>query len=235
GTARPRRSGLLLFVALGLSIALVNATYYVAIDRLPVAVAVVVQYTAPVLVVAYAATRSRKRPSKEVSLALAGAVAGVLLVSELPAGDVGRLDGWGLIVALCSAFFFASYTLLSEQAAAEHGTVEAMFRAFVVASVFWILFQIPRGWPEDLVSSSNLPEVLYIGVAGTLAPFLLFVWGTQRVRSERAAIAATLEPVLAAVIAWTYLNQTLSVMQVTGGVMVVGAVLSLHTRRAPEP
>jgi DME family drug/metabolite transporter len=235
GAAKPRRTGLGLFVVLGLSIALVNATYYVAIDHLPVAVAVVVQYTAPVLVVAYAATMSRRRPSKEVLLALAGAVAGVLLVSQLPAADVGGLDGFGLIVALGSAFFFASYTLLSERAAAEHGTVEAMFRAFVVASVFWILYQFPRGWPEDLVDSSNLPDVLYVGLAGTLAPFLLFVWGTQRVRAERAAIAATIEPVLAAVIAWTWLGQTLSLMQVAGGVLVVGAVLSLHARRAPEP
>jgi DME family drug/metabolite transporter len=235
GVAKPRRTGLGLFVVLGLSIALVNATYYIAIDRLPVAIAVVVQYTAPVLVVAYTATRARRRPSKDVSLALAGAVAGVLLVSELPAGDVGGLDGFGLVAALGSAFLFASYTLLSERAASVHGTVEAMFRAFVVASVFWILFQIPRGWPEDLVSGSNLPEVLYVGLAGTLAPFLLFVWGTQRVRAEPAAIAATIEPVLAAVIAWTWLDQTLSAMQVGGGVLVVGAVLSLHARRAPEP
>jgi DME family drug/metabolite transporter len=237
---RPRRSGLAIFVVLGLSIALVNATYYVAIDRLSVAVAVVIQYTAPALVVAYTAARARRRPSRDVSLAVAGAVAGVLLVSELPAGDVGRLDGLGLLAAVGSAFLFATYTLLSERAAANHGTVEAMFRAFVVASAFWVVYQAPRGWPQDLVRASNLPEVLYIGVAGTLAPFLLFVWGIQRVRAERAAIAATLEPVLAAVIAWTWLSQTLSLMQILGGVLVLAAVLSLQARRrkpirAPEP
>jgi DME family drug/metabolite transporter len=82
--------------------------------------------------------------------------------------------------------------------------------------------------------------VLFVGLAGTLSPFLLYVWGIRRVRAERATIAATLEPVLAALFAWVLLDQSLGPMQISGGVLVCAAVVLLQTRRrepvrAPEP
>ena len=114
-----------------------------------------------------------------------------------------------------------------------------MLRGFAVASVLWLAYQAPRGVPEELFAPSNLPEVIYVGGAGTLAPFLLYAWGVGRVRAERAAIAATLEPVLAAVVAWAWLGQRLSPLQIAGGGLVVAAVVSLQSRRerplvAPE-
>jgi DME family drug/metabolite transporter len=81
---------------------------------------------------------------------------------------------------------------------------------------------------------ANLPEVAFVGVAGTLVPFFLFTWGVGRIRAERAAIAATLEPVIAAVVAWAWLGQHLSGLQVVGGALVVAAVVSLQLgRRRP--
>jgi DME family drug/metabolite transporter len=226
-------------VALGVALALVNVTYYTAISRIAVAVAVVVQYTAPVLIVAWTAAVSRRAPSPDVLLALAAALVGVVLVVDLAPGAIGRIDGLGLLIAAASAVLFASYTVLAERTGAVYGSAPAMFRGFGVASVLWIVFQLPRGVPDDLLQRANLPEVLYVGLAGTLAPFLLYAWGVGRVRAERAAIAATLEPVVAAVVAWAWLGQHLSGLQVAGGALVVGAVVSLQLRRrrplvAPE-
>ncbi len=65
------------------------------------------------------------------------------------------------------------------------------------------------------------------GLGGTLLPFLLYVWGVQRLRSERAVIAATLEPLFAALVAWMLLDQVLSPMQTMGGVLILGAVVWL--------
>ncbi|HEX2191764.1 MAG TPA: EamA family transporter [Acidimicrobiales bacterium] len=226
-------------IALGIAVALVNATYYVAISRIPVAVALVVQYTAPALIVAWAAAVSRRAPSADVLVALAAALIGVVLVVDLAPGAIGRIDGLGLAIAVASAVLFASYTVLAERTGAVYGSTPAMLRAFAVASLLWIVFQAPRGIPDELVLRANLPEVLYVGLAGTLAPFLLFAWGVGRIRAERAAIAATLEPVIAAVVAWAWLGQRLSVLQLVGGALVVGAVVSLQVRRrrplvAPE-
>jgi drug/metabolite transporter, DME family len=221
-------------VAFGLSIAFVNATYYSAIDRLDVAVAIVLQYTAPAIVVAYAALVARAAPSPEVVIACVVALAGVVLASELPSGDIRRFDLLGVAFGLGSAVFFSSYTLLSEDAVSAYGPIRGMFRAFAIAGLFWIVVQIPQGWPNALVASDNVALVAYVGIFGTLVPFLLYVWGIQRVAAARASIAATLEPPFAAVVAWLWLGQSLSALQVLGGVLILGAVISLQTRRRTQ-
>lgn len=233
GTGSSPSSAVGTVVSLGLALALVNLAYYLAIDRLAVAVAIVLQYSAPALVVLWTATVERRRPSGRVLASLVAAVTGVVLVSELLTGDVGKLDLFGIAMGLASAVLFATYTLLSERAEEAYGPLGAVLRAFIVASVFWIVVQVPFGWPGSLFEPENVLPVLFVGVAGTLVPFLLYVWGVARIRSERASIAATLEPVLAALFAWMWLGQSLSAMQIGGGALVLAAVTSLHATR-PE-
>ena len=221
-------------IALGLAIAFVNAFYYLAIQRLAVAVALVLQYTGPAVVVAWIALTTRKRPASEILIALGATFAGVVLVSELLAGDIGSLDVIGIACGLGSAVMFATYTLVSERTSQYYGVIGALFRGFCAASVLWLAFQIPQGWPHALTAPENLPRVLFVGVAGTLAPFLLYLWGVDKIRAERAVIAATTEPVVAGVVAWIWLGQVLTPMQLIGGSIIVAAVASLQTRRS-EP
>lgn len=227
-------------ISLGIAIALVNGVYYIAIQRLDVAVAIVLEYTAPALVVMWVAIRNRKVPNPEILAAVVAAVLGVAMISEVFSADLSGLDAVGLSAGIASAFFFATYTLLSEQANESYGAVGAMFRAFAVTSVVWLGVQATRGWPAELLEASNLLRVAYVGVFGTIVPFLLYVWGIGHVRSERASIAATIEPVIAAVIAWLWLNQELSAMQIGGGLLVLGALIAMQIKRkepvlAPEP
>ncbi|HEX2058849.1 MAG TPA: DMT family transporter [Actinomycetota bacterium] len=227
-------------VGLGLSIPAVNGVYYLAIQRLPVAVALVLEYSAPVLVVAWTAMKTRQFPRPLVLGTLTAAIIGVVFVAELPAGDVGGVDGVGLLLGLAAAIFFSAYTLLNEATGARFGPIPAMARAFAVAAAFWVVYQAPRGFPDALVDPDNLPRVLFIGIGGTLLPFLLFIWGVSKVKSEKAAIAATIEPPLAGVIAWLWLGERLSGMQVGGGLLILSAVAALQLERtrpvlAPEP
>ena len=223
-----------LIVALGLAITLVNAAYYIAIERLDVAVAIVLQYTAPALVVAWVAITNRRMPSRNVLVALGAAVLGVLLIVRPGSEDLAGIDPVGLAAAISSAVLFAAYTLLSERAEAAYGPEGAMVRAFLVASVFWIVFQSSQGWPSALVDPDNVARVVFVGLAGTFAPFFLYVWGLKQVRSERAVIAASLEPVAAALIAWIWLGESLSGIQIAGGVLVLTALALLQERRSPE-
>jgi DME family drug/metabolite transporter len=222
-------------VALGAAIALVNVSYYVAIDHLDVAVAIVLQYTAPVGVVAWTAITTAKRPSGNVVLTLVGAILGVVLVSGILEG-VEELSGLGIAMGLCAAIMFATYTILSERVGGAYGVLGALLRGFAVTSAAWVLYQLPRGFPSALIEDGHLGRVLFVGVGGTLAPFLLYLWGVQRVRAERAAIVATLEPVLAGLFAWLWLGQVLSLVQMIGGAIVIASVAWLQLRdRATRP
>jgi DME family drug/metabolite transporter len=222
---------------LGLSLALVTFTYYVAIDRLPVAVAIVLQYKAPALVVAYTSARARRRPSPATAACLVAALVGVALVTGALERPLERLESVGLAAGVGAAVFFASYALLGERARRSYGAVGVMLRAFAVASAFWIAVQIGAGWPGSLFAAAALRWVVFVGVAGTLLPFLLFVWAIGHVRAGHAAIAATLEPVLAALAAWIWLGERLSALQLAGGGLVVAAVawLQASQRGASSP
>ena len=232
---RARAAPKWLIPALGLAIALVNVAYYTAISRVPVAVAIVLQYLGPGVVVGWVALRRRKRPPSDVLVAVTVAFAGVVLVSEVLGGDIADVDAIGLLAGLASAFLFAAYTVLSERAVQTYGPFGTVLRAFAAAASLWVVYQLPQGWPEELYAQGRLPRVLFIGLGGTLLPFLLYIWGVQRLRSERAVIAATLEPLFAALVSWLLLDQLLSPMQSLGGALILGAVVWLQLNATPEP
>jgi drug/metabolite transporter, DME family len=216
-------------VLLGFALAFVTVSYYVAIDRLAVAVALVIQYTAPALVVALTALRMRQWPAPATIGAVIVAIVGVVLVSGVLSSQL-TLNSLGLVAAGLSALFFASYTVLSESVVHTYGAIGVMFRAFIVSSLFWIGFQTTQGIPTAVFAPANLPGILFVGIGGTLVPFSLLCWGIQQVQASQASIAATLEPVIAAVLAWLWLGQTLDWVQIIGGILILLAVASLQRR-----
>jgi DME family drug/metabolite transporter len=216
---------------LGAAIGLVNAAYYTAIDHLAVAVAIVIQYSAPALVVAWIALRARSSPGPRILITVTAALLGVALAAGVRPGQLSDVDPVGFLAAACSAVLFAAYTLLSESAAGHYGPVGALTRAFGVSSGLWILFQSTQGWPHALFAPDNIVRVVYVGVVGTLAPFLLYVWGVRRVAAQKGVIAATLEPPLAAFFAWLWLSEALTPIQITGSALVLVAVASLQYQR----
>lgn len=230
--------GLALILLFGSSIAAANFTYYASLSRLPVAIAITIQYTAPGLVVLWMALAERQPPTARVVVALAGAMAGVALLAELPAliaeGKL-RLDALGLIAAGGSAFAFATYMVSGQRIGRRIASQEAVFRGFVVASVLWAGVQIARGRPDTLLDARFTTGILFLAFATTIAPFLLFVWGLQSLRASDAGIVSTLEPLAATLIALVWLDQTLSGWQLAGaGLVVLGIGIVQAERPAPR-
>ena len=229
---RGRGGGLVPRVVLlhGTSLALVTVSYYIALDHLTVAVAIVLQYTGPAMVVSWTAMRARQWPSLHIVLCLVMAVAGAALISEIASGRLGSLNLVGVAAGLGSAVLFASMSVLSEISADVFGPLGATLRAWGVAVGLWALYGLAVRWPERALDLELLPQVLFVSIFGTLAAFLLYVWGIERVRAERASIALTLEPVVAAAVAWVWLAQSLSAVQMAGAALVITAVVALPRR-----
>ena len=229
---RGRGGGLVSRVVLlhGTSLALVTVSYYIALDHLTVAVAIVFQYTGPAMVVSWTAIRARQWPSLRILLCLVLAVAGAALISEIASGRLGSLNLVGVAAGLASAVLFASMSILSEISADVFGPLGATLRAWGVAVGLWALYGLAVRWPERALDLELLPQVLFVSIFGTLAAFLLYVWGIERVRAERASIALTLEPVVAVAVAWVWLAQSLSAVQMAGAALVITAVVALPRR-----
>jgi drug/metabolite transporter, DME family len=219
----------------GLSIAAANYFYYSSVASLPVAVAIVIQYTAPGLVVLWIALVNRRRPSPRIVGSLLAALIGVALLAELPdvlTGANTSLAGKGIAAAIASAFAFASYILTGEHVERGAGPVGALARGFGVASVLWLVVQALRGRPDTLLDASLLPGIIILAIVATVIPFSLFLWGLARIGPSRAGIVSTLEPLSAAFIAYFWLNQSLDAVQITGAALVVAGIAVVQSARA---
>jgi drug/metabolite transporter, DME family len=218
--------------ALGLVLVFLVAADYVAIQQLPVAVAIVLLFTSPILVVLWTAIATRRAPSQFVLFALILSILGVILVSKILETSLGQVNWFGIGIGLTTAVFFAAYIILSEQLVGTGESISILLRTYAVASLFWLAYQFTQGLPLDLLTGDRFPKVVLVGIVGNLLPYLLFFWSIQRVRAERAAIVATLEPFVAAILAWLWFGQTLTLLQIAGGISIIVAVTAIQLRQS---
>jgi drug/metabolite transporter (DMT)-like permease len=233
----------------GACVAAVNLTYYLAIDHLPVGVAVALQYTGPAILLATTtlllrgtgagspnggqggvspAPRTTRNPGRLAWTAAGLSLAGAVLVSRALEG-LGGLDLPGLAAGLASAALFAAY-LLSAELAGRRGAEPAttLLWGFLVAVAIWSLAVPWWSWPwASLADPGVAGAVLGVGLLGTLLPFALAVGAVRVISAATAGIAATAEPVFAAAFAWLLLGQRLNPAQLAGaGLVVAGVVLA---------
>ncbi|MGI8512366.1 MAG: EamA family transporter [Solirubrobacteraceae bacterium] len=212
----------------------VHATYFFAIDRLQIGVALTIQYLGPLLILLWLWLAHRRRLGRGLWGAAALSVVGCFLVVR--AYDAGALDALGVASAFAAAVTFAFYLVNSERAGRAYEPVTTLAWAFGFASLFWAIVQPPWSFPFDqLASTDNLLYALGVAIVGTLVPFVLMLGAVRHIPASRAAVVATLEPVLAAVIAWIVHDETLAAPQIAGGMLVVAAVVWVQTQRVtPE-
>jgi drug/metabolite transporter (DMT)-like permease len=237
-----RRSLLRLAVFGVVGVALVQLFYFLAIRRLEIGVALLIQYLGPLLVAIWARTFGREHVRARIWAALALSLAGLSLMVDLWSGV--SLDGLGVVYALISAVIFAAYLLLAEREVAHHDSVSLMAWGFLFATVFWTIVQPWWSFPahrvgqtvslEGRLASWHLPLwalVLWVIVLGSIVPFTLFVGALRHLSATRVGIAAMLEPVVATIVAWAWLEEALSASQLAGAAVVLVGILVAQTAR----
>jgi drug/metabolite transporter (DMT)-like permease len=234
---RAPRGARLLLAAYGCAIACVNITYYVAIDRVPVGVAISIQYTAPVLVLGWTVLVARRRAGALAWLAAALTLAGAILVSQALDG-FGALDPVGLAGGVGAATMLAAVLLLAE-ALGRRGLAASttVFWGLAGAVVFWSVVAPWWRWPVAAIASSprTLLAVVGVGLVGTLIPFFLEVGALRILPAATVGIALTTEPLFAAGFAWLLLGQALTLAQLAGGALVVAGVILANLTQASHP
>jgi drug/metabolite transporter (DMT)-like permease len=211
--------GLALLGVIGL--AGVHAAYFLAIDRIEIA---------PLLLLVWLRTVHGRRIAPSLWGAVGLSLVGCFLVVR--AYDTGDLDTVGVVAAFASTITFAIYMVGSERAGRHLQPVTTLFWVFGFATVFWAIATPWWTFPwEGLDSARNALFGAALIVAGTLLPFICIVASLRHIPAPRAAVVATLEPALAAVFAWIVLDEQLAALQIAGGVVVLGAVAWVQSRR----
>jgi drug/metabolite transporter (DMT)-like permease len=227
-------------------IAMVQWLYFVAIQRMPVGIALLFEYTAPLMVALWVRFVQKEPVKSRLWLGLACALAGLALVAQFWKGMA--LDPIGLVSAVGAGAALASYYLMGEHGQRERDPISLMAFCFGFSAILWALVSPWQEFPfAQLTHSVVLPGALpgstplwvmvaWIIVLGTVAPFLLVLFAVARLGPARVGLIGMLEPVGAGIIAWVLLGESLNTIQMLGTVIVlVGIVLAETARQAAKP
>ena len=223
-------------------VALVQWLYFVSIGRLPIGIALLIEYIAPILIALWAWAVFKETIRRRIWAALALAIVGLAIVVEVWSGVT--LDGVGVAASLAAAVAYAVYVLMAERAVRWRDPASLTAYGFLFAGLFWAVVQPLWHFPGERLDDSvsllghlerfSLPVwalMLYIVVAGTAITFLLVAAALRHISATRVGIVAMLEPVAASAVAFLWLGESFGTAQLVGGGIVLTAILLAQTAR----
>jgi inner membrane transporter RhtA len=222
--ARLDREGRRLLIAWGAVLAVMNACFYVAIDRLPLGTVAAIEFL-PVIALAAVGARSQRNV-----VALAMAVSGVYMLTGV------HLEGepLGVAVAFANAGLFAAYIVLAHRVARYEALsgIDGLAASMLIAAV--VVTPI-GGW--QVVPALTDPLALLagagVGICSSVIPYVSDQLAMRRLRRATYALMVSLLPATATVIGIVVLTQIPSTSELTGVALVIAGV-ALH-REPPEP
>jgi len=225
--------------------------YYNAVAHLSVAVALLVEYTAPVLVVGWVWATTRRRPSGTTLAGVGLAVTGITLVLGVVGPDGfsdARLNLVGVAWALAAAVCAACYFVMSHQVTTDDGGLDPITLAtgglFVgagavtllgVTGVMPLIFTtddaVVAGW-----TTSWVVPVIAVALIPTAIAYTLGIMGVSRLRPRFASLVGLSEVLFAVVAAWVMLGEAITATQAVGGaVVLLGLALARQGDRSETP
>jgi len=224
---RGRTSGALRDAVLfGLALAAMNLSFYAALDRIPLGIAVTFEFTGP-FAVAVAASR---RASDLLWVALAAG--GIVLLSP---GIHGSLDTTGTLLALLAGVFWATYIVLAARVGRAFSGGQGLTIAMIVATVVLLPGGIVAGG-GDLGHPGLLAAGLAVALLSSAIPYSLELEALRRLPKGTFGVLMSLEPAVAALVGLVALGQDLSANEVVAiGLVVAASAGALSAARTPAP
>ncbi len=242
----PRGRLALLVVVHGLiGVAALQWTYFVAIDRLPVGMALLLEYQAPILVALWARYVQGERVRQRIWLGLALAWGGLAAATGIWRGLA--LDGIGILAGLGAAVCFAAYFLIGEHGVGLLDPLRVILWSFLCATIGLNILHPVTATPFHLLGErasllGRLSEhtapvwvvLAWIVVVGTVLPFGVELFALRHLSATTVTMVAMLEPIGVSALGWVWFAESLDAVALTGGVAVVaGIVLAQSARLAP--
>ncbi|GAB3679426.1 EamA family transporter [Angustibacter aerolatus] len=222
-------------------IAMVQWLYLVAIARMPVGVALLLEYTAPLMVALYVRAFRGEQVRRRMWWALALALTGLAVVAQVWSGLT--LDGIGVLAGFGAAAALGAYYLLGERGMGSRDPVSLMAFIFTFSALLWAVvepwWRFPFGLLADHVQvlpgvATTAPVwllVIWVCVLGTVAPFGLVLVAVRHIGPTRTGIVCMVEPVTSGLVAWVVLGEVLTGVQLLGAAVVLVAVGLAETAR----
>jgi inner membrane transporter RhtA len=213
-------------VLFGLALAGMNLSFYGALDRIPLGIAVTFEFTGPFAVAVVAS----RRTSDLLWVALAAA--GIVLLSP---GIHGSLDATGVLLALLAGAFWATYIVLAARVGRAFSGAQGLTIAMVVATLVLLPSGIVAGG-ADLGDPGLLASGLAVAMLSSAIPYSLELEALRRLPKGTFGVLMSLEPAVAALVGLVALGQDLSANEVVAiGLVVAASAGALSAARTPSP
>ena len=234
-----------IIITLGIvGVAMLQATYALAIELLPVGIALLLEYLAVLLVALVAFFFFKEKVRLRLWVAIGFVMVGLVVVAEIWAST---LNPTGVVWALLAAVSLATYFLVGEKQLKKISPLALSFWTMSIATVFWAPLS---GWwrlewsdftaVASVVSGEDSPTlplwafIVWNVILGSFVPFLLSLSALKRLSATAAGIVATSEIAFAFVTAWLWLQEELTVVQIVGASIVLGGIVVAQSARTSD-
>ena len=220
--------------------------YYNAVSHLSVGVALLLEYTAPILVVGWIWATTRRRPRGMTLAGVGLAVAGIVLVLDILSG-AAHVNAIGVAWALAAAICAACYFMMSDEVTADGSGLSSITLSaggLVVGAVAVGLLGLSGVMPltftanDAVVAGLTVPwwvPVIVLGVVSTAIAYTLGISGVARLRPSFASLLGLGEVLFAVLSAWVLVGEAVTLTQAVGGVVVLlGLALARQGDRSTE-
>lgn len=213
------------FIGTGIvSFVFFNWCYFNAIELTSLSVAAILLYTAPTIVTFMAIVLFKEKLTRKKLISLGLTFAGCLLVTVFSGGSKLQISLWGVLAGLGSGIGYALYSIFGRYALKKYDTLTVTFYTFVFATLGLIPITNIGEMPALLQKTGSGVNALALCLISTVLPFLLYTKGLTKLETSKAAIIATLEPIVATVVGVFMFHEPVTALKILGILLVVAAV-----------
>lgn len=223
------------FAILGAGMGGVQFTYLFAISKINVAIAILMQYMAPFFIGMYSFLFFNEIITRWKVFSIIMAFTGCFFAVEAYHVAIVALNWQGIVAGLLSAIFFSFYTILGEKIMRRYNPWTVLFYAFAFSALYFNMLLSPTNLFFSHMQFLWVITVLYVVVVGTAIPFGLFFMGIEYLRSTRASVVASFEPISAGVFSFVFLGEALTLWQIFGGLLVIGSIIIIQLNKEIDP
>jgi drug/metabolite transporter (DMT)-like permease len=215
-----------------IGIAAVQFLYFMAISRMHVSFALIIEFTAPIWIVLWIKYVKKRFVPTDMWIAIFLAFIGLLFIAQVWKGRT--LDTIGLIAAFLDAIALSIYFLMGEKLTKTRDIQSLTFFGFAFATLAWLIILPIWKFPFEVFGerinmqgifagydSYGWVLIVWIIVFGTIIPYLFVITGIKTLSASTSSVIGMLEPVLVGILAWWWLREAWLPLQILGGVLVL--------------
>ena len=215
-----------------IGIAAVQFLYFMAISRMHVSFALIIEFTAPIWIVLWIKYVKKRFVPTDMWIAIFLAFIGLLFIAQVWKGRT--LDTIGLIAAFLDAIALSIYFLMGEKLTKTRDIQSLTFFGFAFATLAWLIILPIWNFPFEVFGerinmqgifdgfdSYGWVLIAWIIIFGTIVPYLLVITGIKTLSASTSSVIGMVEPVLVGILAWWWLREAWLPLQIFGGVLVM--------------